>query len=123
MSAPVALVSGIYHFRNVVSANLAFGTSKPLTQDISIYNKLMISNFNGIIAAFRTGTPNNSSTAINTATVLQSGSANNMALSMGKSKPYLVIGNQNTYPRYNLKPDPGSISINYSADITEIYLE
>lgn len=122
LSAPAAFVSGLYYYRNNISGNLAFGTKTPLTKDISLYKKLMVTNSNSILGSFRTGAANSASTAINTATVIQSGAANNLSLAMAKNNPYLVLGNKNEYTKYDAKPNPGSISINYSTDITEIYL-
>lgn len=115
--------SGRGYNRQELSGNLAFGTVKPL-KDITLYSKLIIPDSNGLAATFRVGEANNSSTAVNTATVLQSSLANNMELLMGKNSPYLVLGNFNDFPGYSSQTvDPGNVSINTSSEITEIWLE
>lgn len=112
-----------YHTRGSFSVASAFGIKKQLKQSISLYKGIHVEGANSIIAAFRTGAPNNTSTNINTATILQSGNANTMTINIADNQPYLVLGNSYSVGGASGTGQSNSVSVNYNATITEIWLE
>lgn len=112
-----------YYDRGAFSTTSAFGIKKQLKRSISLYKGIHVEGANSIIAAFRTGAPNNTSTNINTATILQSGNANTMTINIADNQPYLVLGNSYSVSRIAGTGQASSVSVNYNATITEIWLE
>lgn len=110
--------------RDGISLVATFATVKPLIKNGTKYSKVVVSGANaGLRISFRTGVANSASVNINTATILQSGSANGLTLNMQSGIPYIVMGaiyNTSAYSRINW--DPGNVNVNYNCTITEIYL-
>ena len=131
-NAPVAaFVRGIYerYGRGTTKATTTIGTVKPI-KNITTYGSLHVTGANGQIAALRGGAANGPATAINTATVIKSGIANGLGLgNVASGNYFLVIGNINSYegvgpttPTGGSTTNPGNVSYNQNATITEIYL-
>lgn len=114
-----------YYSRNGFTVQANIGTQKQLAKDISLYRKLKTNTSNGLSGTFRTGSVNNASTAVNTATILLSGSAGDLDINIASGYPFLVIGAYYKVASVYRQAytSPGTASVNYDSDITEIWLE
>lgn len=115
---------GSVYYRAGISIETSFGTKLLLTKDISIYKKMIVSNSKGLIGTFRVGSDNSAVTNINTPTIIQSGTADNMDLAMEKNQPFLVLGNKHVYAAVQgVNKAPGALTIDNNCEISEIWLK
>lgn len=113
------------YYRAASTAAATIGTKSPLTKDVNLYKKIMVSdNSKGIVATFRIGVANDANTQINTATILQSLTASDMNIAMNSSNPYLVIGNYIAVGKYEGWPYKlDNLTEIHDCEISEIWLE
>lgn len=112
------------------------GTKQPMNMSISKYDSFHITATNAPNSAIRVGNANNETTSISTATVLVSSNTFEIPISLGNTNPYFVIGksflegyignpSESSGVQANgiVQSNPGNINLNFSSDITEIWLE
>lgn len=119
---PIRFSSGVYYRPGLVIES-TLGTKSPLVKDIAAYRKMMVSNSNKLTGTFRVGAANAATTSIITATIVQSGTANDMNLAMETNHPFLVLGNRYTYDVQRSGGGIQAIKLNNDCEITEIWLE
>lgn len=125
--------AGNRYCRGATNATVSIGTIHPINHP-SAYTSLHVSGSNGQQASFRTGESNGENTDINTTVVLQKEIADGMEIKMENAiSAYLIIGNVYAYDglgatgwghsTVGLTYNPGNVSYNTDATLTEIWLE
>ena len=112
------------------------GTKKPMNMSINKYDSFHITATNAPNSAIRVGNANNETTSTSTSTVLVSGNTFEIPISLGNTNPYFVIGksfsegyignpseSSGVQASGIVQSNPGNINLNFSSDITEIWLE
>jgi len=127
----------VRYARSQATLNVFGGTKKQLPLSINRYNQLTYNASKPITFALRSGAINNTSTYTSTATVLASGTSNNIALNLTNTLCSVVFGiTFNSSRGYGFTTDGqnavngeatvrsprGNINETFISDITEIYL-
>lgn len=111
------------YFRGSFAIETNLGTRKPMTKDISLYSHLKTDIKKALVETLRVGNPNDETTSTNTAIILFSGSSNDMNILLDSNHPYFILGMQHSLSANTYWGGLSSYSVDYSDEISEIWLE